>query len=204
MDSINRLAQLFAQFPGIGGRQSKRFVYFLLKQPKAYINELASLILALEDAVSECRRCHRFYVNTDDGERICKICADPLRDHRMLLVVERDADLEAVEQSGTYSGMYFVLGGSLPILEKDPAAKIRIKELLALLTEDSSGIEEVILACAMNPEGDHTAEYVRNAISMAGKRSGITVTSLGRGLSTGTELEYSDAETLRWAIEGRR
>lgn len=204
MDPIHRLAQLFAQFPGIGGRQSKRFVYFLLKQPRAYVDELVALIGSLENSVAACARCRRFFMKGHEEAKICDICADPGRDTGVLLVVERDADLEAIERSGTYHGRYFVLGGALPILEKDPPSKIRIRELLFLLSAKDDRTSEIILACAMTPEGDHTAEYVREALANIATKRGAKITTLGRGLSTGTELEYSDAETLRWALEGRK
>lgn len=204
MDPLHRLAELFAQFPGIGGRQSKRFVYFLLRQPKAYVDELITLIGSLESAVATCERCRRFFTRKHADTNICDICSDPGRDTGVLLVVERDADVEAIERSGTYHGRYFVLGGTLPILEKDPPSKIRIKALLRLLSTKDDKTNELILACAMTPEGEHTAEYVRTALADVAEKRGIKITGLGRGLSTGTELEYSDAETLRWALEGRK
>jgi recombination protein RecR len=120
------------------------------------------------------------------------------------MVVEKDSDLEAIEKSGTYSGTYFVLGGTLPILEKEPEKRIRVELLTALIEEEYSDLKEVILACAVTPESEHTAEYVREYITPIAETNFIKLTSLGRGLSTGTELEYSDAETLRYALEGRK
>lgn len=205
MEPIHRLAQLFSEFPGIGTRQSKRFVYFLLKKDKSYINELVRQIEALEQNIFECSRCHRYFAKRHSGSGpLCPICEDSGRDISMLMVVEKDSDLEAVEKSGTYSGTYFVLGGILPILDKEPERRIRIRSLLALIEQESGDLKEIILACALTPESEHTAEYVRENITPLAERNFIKVTSLGRGLSTGTELEYSDAETLRYALEGRR
>lgn len=204
MDPVDKLAALFAEFPGIGTRQSKRFVYFLLKKNKAYVAELVALIRSLERSVSECVRCHRYFMNKHAEGRECSLCADPSRDRSQLLILERDADLDAMEKSGIYRGCYFVLGGTLPLLEKEPDAKIRTKELARLLREHSGEVREIILACAMTPEGEHTAEYVRNVIAPLSEEYGMTMTALGRGLSTGTELEYSDADTLRYALLGRK
>jgi recombination protein RecR len=204
MDNINALAQLFAQFPGIGSRQSRRFVYFLLKQNKAYVNELVRQIKELENSVYECARCHAYFMKKHADATRCSRCSDSSRDKELLLLVERDSDLDAVERSGVYHGTYFVLGGTLSILEKDPDTKIRLKELRSLLKDEASTINEIIFAHAMNPEGEHTFDHVRNSISDLAAAQGIRITSLGRGLSTGTELEYSDADTLRWALEGRK
>ncbi len=205
MDSIQKLAQLFAQFPGIGSRQSKRFVYFLLKQNKAYIKELVTLIESLESAVRECKRCHRYFIKKHpEAGTLCTLCGDTTRDHTLLMVVEKDSDLEAIERSGTYQGTYFILGGILPVLEKNPESKIRITQLQQLIEAEAMDLKEVILACAVTPESEHTAEYVKEAIVPIAARALISVTTLGRGLSTGTELEYSDAETLKYALEGRK
>ena len=205
MDSISKLSSLFAEFPGIGSRQSKRFVYFLLKQNKSYIKELVRLIESLEGSVLECERCHRFFMKKHPtaGER-CSICTDSGRDRTILMVVEKDSDLEAIERSSTYQGTYFVLGGILPMLEKNPTAKIRVNELSTLIGVEFSELKEVIIACAVTPESEHTADYVRTEITKLCEQNYIKITELGRGLSTGTELEYSDAETLRYALEGRK
>jgi recombination protein RecR len=205
MDPIHRLAQLFSEFPGIGTRQSKRFVYFLLKQNRSYIDELVRQIQALEQNILECARCHRYFTKRfATAGPTCGICSDQERDRSILMVVEKDSDLEAIEKSGTYSGTYFVLGGTLPILEKEPEKRIRVELLTALIEEEYSDLKEVILACAVTPESEHTAEYVREYITPIAETNFIKLTSLGRGLSTGTELEYSDAETLRYALEGRK
>ncbi len=205
MDSISKLASLFAEFPGIGSRQSRRFVYFLLKQNKGYLIELVRAIESLEGAISQCNRCHRYFTKKfPTAPDRCSICSDETRDHNTLMVVEKDSDLEAVERSGTYQGTYFILGGILPILEKNPASKIRINDLMGLIEAESMDIKEIILACALTPESEHTAEYVRESITEVTNTHLISVTTLGRGLSTGTELEYSDAETLRYALLGRK
>ena len=205
MDPINKLSSLFAQFPGIGSRQSRRFVYFLLKQNRTYIRELILQIEALEKTIVECARCHRYFTKRDEVEsQYCSVCLDPKRDHTLLMVVEKDADHEAIHRSGTYNGTYFILGGILPTLDKHPESKIRINELCKLIEEEGMTLKEVILACAITPESEHTAEYVKNAISSITDSHLIAVTNLGRGLSTGTELEYSDAETLRYALLGRK
>lgn len=205
MDTIQKLAAHFAQFPGIGARQSKRFVYFLLKKDRAYLNELISLIKSLEDSVLECTRCHRYFMKkyNEDGDQ-CSVCTNTARNKNILMVVEKDSDLEAIERSSVYQGSYFILGGTLPILEKHPESKIRVRELKTLIEKEKNTIKEIILACAVTPESEHTADYVHTMIEPITTAAHIKLTALGRGLSTGTELEYSDADTLRFALEGRK
>ena len=140
---------------------------------------------------------------------LCSICADISRDKTLLAVVASNADLAALEKSGTYRGHYFVLGGTISLaLEKTNG--LRIKQLLDSLPQRTrEGLKEIILAFPANPEGDATAIQVREEIVALALRQGpalpqLKITTLGRGLSTGSEIEYADAETIRSAFEGRR
>lgn len=121
------------------------------------------------------------------------------------MIVSRDLDIENIEKAGEFRGRYFVLGGSLPILEKEPAKKIRIRELLNYLEKLGHGkhVGEIILATDFNPEGENTAEFVKKQIEPLSKKFGFKVSSLGKGLSLGTELEYSDPETIKNALKNR-
>jgi len=114
------------------------------------------------------------------------------------MVVPRDADFEVVEKSGSYNGYYFVLGGTVPILEKEPEKRVRIKELEVRIKNDKN-IKEIILAMNANLDGENTAEYLKNELSPH-LESSVLITVLGRGLSTGSELEYADPETLKNAF----
>lgn len=125
----------------------------------------------------------------------------------MLAVVSRDSDLESLEKSGSYNGLYFVLGGIVPILEANPEKKIRQVELLSTVQKRfASGggvLKEIILAMSANADSENTAQYVSQILS-GYKDAGLKISLLGRGLSTGTELEYSDADTLRNALRNRK
>ncbi len=224
MDPIENLAALFKQFPGIGSRQAHRFVFFLLKKNDAYVRELTEGIRGLRSRVAECNVCRRYFVRASEtAGTTCRICLDPGRDKMTVLVVEKDSDLDAIERSGAYKGTYFVLGGTLPILDENPEERIRINELLALLHQRSLQrrpldtldlskgrlwsdvpLREIIIATAFTPESEHTADYVREKVTSLAEEKNIKLTTLGRGLSTGSELEYADAETLRYALEGRK
>lgn len=195
MNSIDRLSEIFAKFPGIGPRQAKRFVYFLLTKNNGSVDELVRAIQDLRREIVQCNKCMRYYPSTTSAQGLCSICADPNRDSSMLMIVPRDIDFEAVEKSGSFKGYYFVLGGAVPILEKEPEKKIRIKNLELRIKNDED-IEEVILAMNANAEGENTAEYIKSKL----KNFKLTTTELGRGLSTGAELEYADPETLKNAF----
>lgn len=202
MSTIDSLAQAFMKFPGIGTRQAKRFVYFLLSQDPRYVERLAEEIAELKKTITQCADCYRYYPHTGPGA-LCAVCAGDT-DNSTLLVVEKDTDFESVRRSGGYQGKYFVLGGTIPTLEHDPASKIRIRELTARVERGiADGLSEIILALSANPDGDATRNYVAKILEPITKKNNIKITALGRGLSTGTELEYSDSDTLRSALKNR-
>lgn len=210
MESVNKLAELFQKFPGIGPRQSLRFVYFLLTRSSSFREELARLITDLKRQIIICAFCKRFFtVNKNAGLRtLCYICLDTERVSDLLLVVEKDVDLENVEKSGAYHGRYFVLGGTVPFVGKNKLSQSfdRVDELVALVEKlaVSGGLKEVILAFSATSEGEHTASEIRGFIAPLAQRQGFRISNLGRGLSTGLELEYSDALTLKSALDNRK
>ncbi len=202
MNPIERLTQIFGRFPGIGPRQAKRFVYFLLSENSAYSRELIDLIIRLKKEVSYCRQCYKLSLN--QNSQYCDLCRDQSRDVSVLMIVAKDIDLENISRSGEFNGRYFILGGLLPILEKSPEQKIRIRELSLLIQNMlKDGLKEIIIALNANPEGDNTADYVRGFLKSICDANNIKTSVLGRGLSTGTELEYSDSDTIRNALKNR-
>lgn len=206
MNSFNKLIEMFSDFPGIGPRQAKRFVYFLITKSPSYTKELLREIENLKNSISTCSMCYRIFTKNTGQATICSICSNRNRDGSLLAVVSRDSDLESIEKSGSYNGQYFVLGGIVPILEADPDSKIRSRELLAEVEKRvaaTTGLKEIILAMSANADSENTAQYVSRLLSPC-KEKGIKITLLGRGLSTGTELEYSDADTLRNALSNRK
>lgn len=202
MNSIDRLSEMFARFPGIGPKQARRFVYFLLSRNGTYTQELLQTIQNLKKEVIQCESCMRFFAKGDNQTSICSICSDETRDDSMLMVVPRDIDLESIDRSGSYKGQYFVLGGVVPILDKEPEKRIRLIELENKI-KSSPALIEIILAMNANNEGENTADFLRERLSTVIPRGGlgnIEISILGRGLSTGTELEYADPETLKSAF----
>lgn len=203
-DPRDTLTDLFKKLPGVGPRQARRFVYALLSLPASFRAELTRAIIDLGEGVVQCKTCKRYF-RRSSTEESCDICTDPHTDGSTLLLVEKDVDLETVRRSGSYQGRYFVLGGTIPILAEDPTKHIRAKELLSMIKEsDKSELSEVIIALSVNAEGENTAQYVKKVLEPIAQEHGVRVTVLGRGLSTGTELEYSDADTLANALLNRR
>lgn len=195
MSPIDKLSQLFEKFPGIGPRQARRFVQYLLGASPALRAEIAEALRALGSQTAQCKRCFRWF--TKEGRAAeCSVCADAGRDQKTLFVVEKDADLDTVERSG-YKGLYFVLGGTIPLGSEEPARFVRLRELQQRLAEDE--LSEVILGLSATTEGDHTRELLQETL-----KGGPKLSSLGRGLSTGSELEYADPDTIAQALGNRR
>jgi recombination protein RecR len=204
MDSIDKLTEIFKQFPGIGDRQARRFVYFLMGRNGDYSQNLSKLILELKKEVAQCNECYRFFLIKNDKDKTCEICSDVHVDSSELMIVEKDSDLESVAKSRVYQGKYFILGGLVPIVEKTTKSRVRINELKEKIKKNGKELKEVILAFSLNPQGDHTDQYVREQLKEVTEPLGIKISSLGRGLSTGTELEYSDNDTLKNALKNRQ
>ncbi len=196
MDSLGKLAEYFADFPGIGPRQAKRFVYHLLTRNSGTLEDISRLILEIKKNVRICSGCFRFFPGNGT---LCPVCANPNRDSSLLMIVARDVDFESIEKSRTYNGLYFILGGTIPILEKDPERKVRLRELKEKVSKGN--FKEIILSMNLTADGENTAEYVKEFIKV--NYPAIKVTVLGRGLSTGSELEYVDAETIKNALQNR-
>lgn len=205
MSTLEKLIAQFERFPGVGARQARRFAFHILTLNERDATELASHITSLKSAVTTCDRCKRFITDEHVRRSECAICGDPTRDKTRLLIVERDSDVQSVERAGSYNGLYFVLGGTVPLLEHDTDTRVRsgaLKSRVAVGTRDE-GLCELILAFSVNPEGENTERYIQSLLSEHIETNNITVSHLGRGLSTGSELEYADPETLKFALKNR-
>jgi recombination protein RecR len=121
------------------------------------------------------------------------------------MIVARDIDLENIEKSHSFNGKYFVLGGTVPILDKNPEQRIHLKELLsAIENKAKKDLKEIILGFSLNPESEYTADFIIQSLNPLITKYSLKISHLGRGLSTGTELEYSDADTIKSALENRK
>jgi recombination protein RecR len=203
MNPISKLTELFSELPGLGPRQSKRIVYYLLTRSQSVLDDLAENITALKGHIKTCADCQRFFQKDTSNSNLCNICRDQHRDNSLLMVVSRDVDLDNIEKTRTYNGKYFVLGGSIPLMEKDPEEKIRSGALHNLMKRKSAELKEIILALNATPEGEHTADVLEKMIRPQIDQNAIKISRLGKGISTGTELEYSDGETIKNALRNR-
>jgi recombination protein RecR len=204
MSDLDKLIKLFETFPGVGARQARRFAFHVLTLPTADTKELSRLIANLNTTVMECESCHRFFA-TSHGATVCSICGSTNRNLARLLIVERDSDIPAIERTDAYDGLYFVLGGTVPLLDNKPDNKLRAGALKATVETriKHHKLTEVILGFSVNPDGENTARFVESIIKPLLQPVNGTISYLGRGLSTGSEIEYADAETIKNALKNR-
>ena len=202
MNTLDKLIAAFEKFPGVGARQAKRFAFHVLTMNEGDSSELSRLVADLKGSVVECVSCHRFFATTTGNT--CSICTSANRDHNRLLVVERDSDIQAIERAGVYDGLYFVLGGTVPLLNVTDNSKLRGGLLKATIeTRLKDGLSEIILGFSINPDGENTARFVESIIKSVTESSSVKISHLGRGLSTGSELEYADPDTIKNALQNR-
>ncbi|MBI2642268.1 MAG: recombination protein RecR [Candidatus Wildermuthbacteria bacterium] len=198
--SIQKLIELFQKFPTIGPRTASRLVFYLLKLPSSQIDELTAAIQQFRQTTKLCVSCFNPFdvKEVSSNATLCAICRNPSRDKTLLCVVEKESDLEALEKTKSYTGLYFILGGNVGQLKKEDLQGIRVEELKARLK--SQNPKEVILATNLTTEGETTALYLERVL----QPMGVEIKRLGRGLPIGSELEYADEETLRQAFASRR
>jgi recombination protein RecR len=205
MSPKESLNQLFKDFPGIGTRQAERFVYFLMRKSPGYITLLQEQLGKLHTNMHRCTESQQYFYDADQGHHTSPIARDPSRDRSLIMVVSKDVDLKTMESAHVYRGTYFVLGGLAPMIDDNIDRYISLSVLIDRVTARAvdESLQEVILAMPLNTEGEHTRTIIEQSLKDLSTQYGFRVTRLGRGLSTGTELEYSDGETLKHAFEGR-
>ncbi len=203
MTSFEKLIRHFEHFPGIGSRQAKRFAFHVLTMQQDEVLELAELIRTLRAQMILCPSCARYHSLKSDSFE-CAVCGSTVRDRSKLTVVEHDTDIDAIERSGIYDGLYFVLGGTVPLLDSQDVKKLRGGQLKHVVeTRVTQGLTEIILGFSVNPDGENTGRYVETLLRLLIETHAIKISHLGRGLSTGSELEYADPETIKNALKNR-
>jgi recombination protein RecR len=191
--SFKKLIDHFSSLPSVGPKMAERLVLYLFKLEPEKLNDFADSLSNLKSSLSYCRKCF----NISEGE-ICEICRNTKRNQKIICVVEEPLDIIAIERTRRYEGIYHVLGGVLNSFEEKDNQKLRIKELEMRIEKEKP--EEIILAMNPTTEGDATAMYLKKSI----QKYPIKITSLGRGLSTGGDIEYADEITLSEALTNRR
>jgi recombination protein RecR len=190
---LDRLMQALRVLPGVGPRSAQRIAYHLLQHDRPGAAQLAQALAEALSRVRHCAMCNNF-----TEEDVCALCRSPRRDRSLLCVVETPAELAMVEQTATYSGMYFVLMGRLSPLDGVGPRDIGLERLLARAT--AGEVAEVVLATNFTNEGEATAHYIAEMLHARGVR----VSRIARGVPLGGELEYVDAGTLAQALLDRR
>ena len=191
-EGLARLVAALRVLPGVGPRSAQRMAYHLLQHDRAGAGALAEALGAALQRVRRCDKCNNF-----SEEPLCALCRSPRRDPALLCVVETPADLAMVEQTLSYSGMYFVLMGRLSPLDGVGPRDIGLDRLQARVAAE---VQEVILATNFTNEGEATAHYIAEML----RPRGIKVSRIARGVPLGGELEYVDAGTISQALLDRR
>ena len=192
-DPLRSCVAQLSRFPGIGERTATRLVYWLLRQQPEVSAQIGEALCRLPEQVRRCTQC--FDLSKGD---VCAHCSDPRRDATIICVVERPQDIQAVENSGGFRGVYHVLDGAISPLDGVGPDQLRVRELLARL--ESGVVTEVLVATDPDVEGDATALYLARIL----KPIGIRITRLAHGIAVGTELEYADRSSVARALENRR
>lgn len=209
---IQKLIDLFSKFPTVGPRTASRFVFYLIKLPQEKFDEITATMTDLRKAIKTCSFCFNPFESTQNKE-LCEICSNNGRDKTLLCIVEKESDLNSIEDTKKYKGIYFILGNTISGLKKEDISNIRIDDLeRRIKTPEIFGLsgtdfKEAIIATNPTTEGETTGLLIERKlkeIQMPESKQTLKITHLGRGLPIGGELEYADEDTLNSAFEGRK
>jgi recombination protein RecR len=190
---IQELIDELGRLPGVGPKSAQRIAFYLLQADEDQAKRLAEVLTEVKERVRFCEQCG----NVAEAQ-LCNICRDPRRSRASICVVEESKDVQAIERTREFKGLYHVLGGAISPIEGIGPDNLRIKELVSRLADPE--IKEIIIATDPNLEGEATATYLTRMLSPMG----ITISRLASGLPVGGDLEYADEITLGRAFEGRR
>ncbi len=190
---IEELIEAFRCLPGVGQKSAQRMTMHLLERNRQGGRRLSEVLADALERVGNCRQCRNL-----SEQPVCGICANPARDRKLCCVVESPADVLAIEQAGTYRGLYFVLMGHLSPIDGIGPEQLGIGLLVQRALEQ--GFEELILACNATVEGDATAWYIAEQL----RGAEVAVSRIAHGVPVGGELEFADGGTLAHAFSGRR
>lgn len=205
---IQNVIDLLMKLPGVGPRQAARFAFFMIKDSNGFIDEFITCLHEMQTTIATCSQCYRaMEKHTDAAIKYCGLCQDARRNPAIITVIEKESDLQNLERTGAYQGLYHVLGGVISPLDSDSPKKLHIRDLynrvVALLNQQQQ--VELILGTNPTTEGDMTALYIeRTFVPIKEKSSQFIISRLGRGLSLGSELEYADEITLKNALMNRK
>lgn len=202
--SIQKLIIRFSKFPGVGKRTAARFSLYLVKLSRGEFEDFIKSLLETREKIKFCSFCFNPF-ETSSQSSLCKICRDASRDKSVLAIVEKEADLEALEKIKKYKGLYFILGESADRMREEDLEKMRFRELKKRIENHKefglkTPFKEIIIAVSPTVAGRAVRLYLEKIL----KKSNAKITRLAVGVPIGGELEYTDEETLLLAMEGRR
>ena len=194
MKSLDRLIRALRRLPGVGPRQAERFSAYFLRAPQGETEEFINALLLVKQDVKLCRTCFSYCEND-----LCEICQDPDRDQSVLCVVEDPQDIESIEKTGAFKGLYHVLHGAISPMDGRGAEQVKVRELLDRIHQAKIPVREVIIATDPDSEGETTALYLADLLR------GLVdqVTRIGYGVPLGGDIDYIDEMTLGYSLKGR-
>ncbi len=226
--TTEKLIKIFSQFPTVGPRTAARFVFYLINSSQEKVDELLQSIEELKQKTKLCAWCFKSY-EAENGQGLCPICADSQRDKTQICIVEKEVDLETLEKTNKFKGLYFILGSSFSHFKKEEQEQLeeklkvllnRISNPTAFAPNGAMAVKEIILALNPTREGQNTALWLKRKLAPIGVNqvksakgsvppkaeqfNGVKISQLGIGLPLGGELEYADEETLTSAIDNRK
>lgn len=194
MKSLDRFVRALRRLPGVGPRQAERFAAYFLRASQGETEEFITALSSLKEDIKLCHTCFA-YSETDT----CALCADASRDHSQICVVEDPQDIEAIEKTGAYKGLYHVLHGAISPLDGKSAEHVKVRELLARVQQAQPPIREIILATDPDNEGETTALYLADLLRGQVEQ----ITRIGYGVPLGGDIDYMDEMTLGYSLKGR-
>jgi len=190
---IENLLEKLTKLPGVGRRSAERIVYWMLEQDAQEVKALADSIQHLKEGLRFCKQCNHL-----SEQELCLVCADSNRDRKIICVVESPKDLLAIERTGSYRGLYFVLLGNISPADGRGPDDLNISKLISRIKDENIG--EVVIATDPDAEGEMTALYLAKELKMLGAR----ISRIGLGIPVGSAVEYVDISTLAMSINSRR
>ena len=190
---IENLIERLIKLPGIGRRSAERIVYWMLAQESQDVKALADSIQQLKEGLRFCKQCNHL-----SEQELCLVCADLHRDRKIICIVESPKDLLAIERTGSYRGIYYVLLGNISPSEGRGPDDLKLSKLIARVKDE--GIAEIVIATDPDAEGEMTAIYLAREL----KNLGARISRIGLGIPVGSAVEYADISTLAMSMNSRR
>lgn len=188
--AVQKLVDLFVKFPTVGPRTARRFAFYLIKSDQSEVNDLIEAMQNLKNKIKLCVLCGKSFETDEPTNGLCAICSNSQRDQAVLCVIEKEVDLETIEKTSQFKGLYFIwdIGNE----------EQQLKKLISRVKKEA--VKEIILALDPTTEGRQLALKIQRNLETLG----VKLTQLGRGLPVGGEIEYADEETITSALEGRK